>query len=102
MVSSAYCCPNVQQFCIENNIFDRCSGILVYFFDKQPGNERIKFRSNAYIQLKDYKFLNVFGNVHTFTDDRREIIENVLKDKTATIYALSDWHVKPEWAPVKQ
>ena len=102
MVSSAYCCPNVQQFCIENNIFDRCSGILIYFFDKQPGNERIKFRSNAYIQLKDYKFLNVFGNVHTFTDDRREIIENVLKDKTATIYALSDWHVKPEWAPVKQ
>ncbi len=100
MFASAYCCPNVQQFCVENNIFDRCKGVLVLFFKEQEGNERIKFRSNAYIQLKDYQFLNVFGGVHNFDDNAENTLSNVLGDKTATVYPLSDWHIKPEWAPV--
>ena len=100
MFASAYCCPNVQHFSVENNIFDRCTGILVLFFKEQAGNERINFRSNAYIQLKDYQFLNVFGKVHNFDDNAKTTLSEILGDKTATTYSLSEWFVKPEWAPI--
>ncbi len=94
MVASAPCCPNVQHFVLENNIFDRCTGNLVWLKENEPGNYRIQFRSNVYIQPKDKRFLTTFGQVHFFNDNAKEIIADVLKDKTATVYALSDWNVR--------
>jgi len=101
MVSSASCCPDTRDFTLENNIFDRCTGVLVSLWD-EPGNRNIKFRSNVYIQPKDARFLNIFKKVYNFTDDREQIIADVLGDTTATVYTLSDWHVQKQWSGRKE
>ena len=65
---------------------------------EEPGNHRIQFRSNAYIQLKDRRFLNVFNKTYNFESNVRELIGEVLGDSTATVYALSDWYMKKYWS----
>lgn len=90
MFASSSCCDNTQDFCVENNIFDRCTGVLIALAN-DPGNRRVKFRSNAYIQPKGKKFLNALGGQYIFDDNVKNTIGDVLGDKSATTYALSDW-----------
>lgn len=93
MCASASCCPNVQHFWIENNIFDRCAGNIVWLKEGEPGNERVKFRSNVYIQPDGKRFLNIRGKELFFDENRKDTIAKYLWDNTATTYALSDWLV---------
>lgn len=93
MFSSGYCCDNTQDFCAENNIFDRCLGVQVYL-GTDKGNKRIRFRSNAYIQKKDARFLYCYGESKYFDDNVRKTIVDTIGDDTATILTLSDWFVR--------
>lgn len=92
MFSSAYGCDNTEDFCVENNIFDRCTGSLISMRN-DAGNARISFRSNAYIQPAGKRFLCALDKTYNFDENVKDTIAEVIGDKTAVTYALSDWCV---------